>query len=636
MSITGNNSIYRNIITINSSSDGIVSDTKGDDLFYSNIITILQSGDIASGISLSGGSNTQVYNNNITRGGISILNSANISIYYNNITNNNSDDYGITLTGTSNSSVYNNIITTYNKNSPGIEMTFNVYNNTFYDNNITTKNISGSFGISMKQMSVNNTFYRNTISSLTVGIMINGSAPSSKRETRWNTFTNDTIVPCSTGCSDSYYDIILTANVTDITFLNVSFNKSRISIVPRDLSVPRETNNLTVQWYLQVNVTNSTNNVNISGAQVVINDSFATNIFNGTAENNGVIPTQIVTEFTMNGSTNSSKLFTTDSCVGIDNVNITCFAPFNISVNYTGYLPANVSFDINRSRLLNISLTIIPSGVANIDPTIMFDPGRSSTLAGTDPTEGGTTLVWFVFNVTDDDGQDDIDEEGTRFNITLGSIGFSQWRYNNTCINVSKIPSKNRVVFNCSVFMRYFDNNSAEWYLNATGKDLSSAKATNDSETFTYNELSGMSISVAYINWTDVNPGQNDQATASPLILNNTGNDDFDQINITASHLFSGTDYLGVGNFTINSTDQTAGKGMALNDTAQVILDGDSAFGINLTLKHGHTAANFDYNDLLIGARGNQSLYFWVDIPSDLVGTGKFNNTWNITVIDVP
>jgi len=282
---------------------------------------------------------------------------------------------------------------------------------------------------------------------------------------------------------------------------------------------------------------------------------------------------------------------------------------------------------------------IVELWITNIAPTIMFDPGESSTLAGTDPTEGETTLVWFVFNVTDDDGQDNINETATRFNLTLGSIGFSQWRYNGTCTNVSKIPSKNRVVFNCSIRMQYFDNNSDEWFLNATGKDKANSFTVNDSETFTYNELSGMSFSAAYINWTSVNLGQNDLATASPLILNNTGNDDFDQINITASHLFApspSTEFIGVGNFSVNFTNENAGKGLELNGTPQTILVPGAGHGTNLELLHGHTRAVDDYNDLLMGARGNQSLYFWVNVPSTLTSTGVFNNTWNITVNDLP
>src|SRR3989338_9188244 len=107
-----------------------------------------------------------------------------------------------------------------------------VFNNIIYDNNITTKNTTRSYGIYIIQNVNNNTFYRNTISSLTIGILINGSTPTAGEETRFNTFTNDTIVPCITGCAENYFDIVLTANATDITFTNVSFNKSRVAFVP--------------------------------------------------------------------------------------------------------------------------------------------------------------------------------------------------------------------------------------------------------------------------------------------------------------------------------------------------------------------------------------------------------------------
>jgi len=55
----------------------------------------------------------------------------------------------------------------------------------------------------------------------------------------------------------------------------------------------------------------------------------------------------------------------------------------------------------------------------------------------------------------------------------------------------------------------------------------------------------------------------------------------------------------------------------------------------NLTLPHGHTSAKTTYGDNAISAKGNQSLYFWVDIPSSGLSSQKYNNTWNISVIDL-
>jgi len=385
------NNIFSNII-ITSGFEGygmrIRTSSHFNDI-YSNVINT--SGILTHAFSIASSDNNDIYNNKINVTGVSSIGfellsgSENNNIYsnsiiatggaghgiwlitnsYNNVTNNsilitNVNGAGIRLSNTVfNNKISGNNITTTNSNTPGIYLRTNIYNNTFYDNNITTQHANKAYGIHLKDNVNNNTFFRNTISSLTVGILINGSGQESTEETRGNTFTNDTIISCTTGCADNYYDIILTSNVTDITFLNVSFNKSRISIVPRDLANPVEINNLTVQWYLDVNVTNSSDNNPIVGAQVIINDSTSFNIFDGNTDSTGGIPQQIVTEFTMNGSTNSNDFFAAkDTCVGFSTHNITCFSPYNISVNFTSYANVSLSFDINRSSFLNISMSI--------------------------------------------------------------------------------------------------------------------------------------------------------------------------------------------------------------------------------------------------------------------------------------
>jgi len=195
----------------------------------------------------------------------------------------------------------------------------NAYNNTIFDNNITTKNESGSYGIYLSDNINNNTFFRNRITSLAAGIVVSGQGQAASESTRFNTFTNDTIVPCSVGCSSSYLDVNITDDAQDTVFLNVSFNKSLVRIEEGG-------NNFKVNWFLDVDVTNSTNNTPIANAQVVINDSNNLNIFNGTTDATGGIATQIVTEFTANGSWTLGA--NSDTCTSFNtNPNITCFSP---------------------------------------------------------------------------------------------------------------------------------------------------------------------------------------------------------------------------------------------------------------------------------------------------------------------
>ena len=190
------------------------------------------------------------------------------------------------------------------------------------------------------------------------------------------------------------------------------------------------------------------------------------------------------------------------------------------------------------------------------------------------------------------------------------------------------------MIINCTVEMRYYDNAST-WTINVSVVDIDGEVGRNDTITFTYNPLSAMSFAVAWINFSSMTLGGSDQAAANPLILNNTGNDDFDQINITAAALI-GVDIsaqtIAAAQFAVNYTNENvpAGSGLPLSNSPQVIPGVDST--ANLTLMHGHSSAS----DIVISAKGNQSLWFWVDVPSSGLSAQKYNNTWNITVIDLP
>jgi len=330
------NYIYdNNIITHNNNARGVYLFSQIFNTFiYNNNITTLEI--LAGGILLTADSNS-VYNNIIRIGGTK---SDGIALFSNPDSNN----------------VYNNTITTNNTLSHGISLSANAFNNNIYDNNITTKNASGSFGIYIGKNAFDNNFSRNTISSLAAGIMINGSTATDTDLTKNNIFTNDTIITCNgASCADNYQDIVLTSNATDITFLNVSFNKSRVAFVPRDLTTPTEINNLTVKWFLDINVTDSSDDTALVGAQVVINDSNSLNLFNGTTDSTGSIPTQTITGYTQNGSAAFDDAV--DTCIGVDSHNVTCFTPHNISVNTTGFDPGDLSIDINRSKIKTISLS---------------------------------------------------------------------------------------------------------------------------------------------------------------------------------------------------------------------------------------------------------------------------------------
>ncbi|MBS3131201.1 hypothetical protein J4212_02095 [Candidatus Woesearchaeota archaeon] len=270
--------------------------------------------------------------------------------------------------------------------------------------------------------------------------------------------------------------------------------------------------------------------------------------------------------------------------------------------------------------------------ITNNNPDAVLDTNRSSMTF--DPSAGGTIRAFFIFNVTDTNGEDDVNEAGAYFNLTLGTAN-PQYRSNITCRNISKVPADNKVIFNCSVRLKYFDNASSNWVINFTVADNNGGTAKNDSRRFTYNTLSSLSFARSFINFSSLNLGQSNQQASAPLVLNNTGNDDFNQINISAATLFGvdvPSESIGSSSFTVNGTDNGAGNGMPLANGELTI----RALTGNLSLNHGHTSANTDYYDTVLSPRGNQSLYFWVDVPSSGISSQKYNNTWNITVINLP
>ena len=147
------------------------------------------------------------------------------------------------------------------------------------------------------------------------------------------------------------------------------------------------------------------------------------------------------------------------------------------------------------------------------------------------------------------------------------------------------------------------------------------------------------------MNFSDVNLGQQDVPAFPRLTVNNTGNDDFDRINITGSDLVGTTtsgESIAITNFQANTTNKTSsdsGKGEPLALTAitlrELVQSGTDTLD-NTTLLHGHTSAQTDYNDLVISGKGNQSVYIWIDVPTGGLSSQLYNATWNITVINVP
>ena len=298
--------------------------------------------------------------------------------------------------------------------------------------------------------------------------------------------------------------------------------------------------------------------------------------------------------------------------------------------------------------------------VANANPIIKLN---NISVGNIDPSAAGAVAVRISFNVTDTNGISDINASKAVVNLTLGGLD-GQFRANvskqdtefGTCYNHTQ-PGPGtevaRIIINCTVLLYFYDNAST-WNITATVEDVSGGSARNNSIQFTYNSLASFSIRSAHpgeganLNFTTLNIGASNQEAKAPIILNNSGNNDFDQINITAAALVGVSDNtktIAATTFEVNHTNAstidtpTNTRGLPLALTAVTIPARDQSAADkkeNLTLWHGpsSTGATAPYTGPTI-TNGNQTLIFWIDVPSSGITSQTYNNTWNITVIDI-
>ena len=274
------------------------------------------------------------------------------------------------------------------------------------------------------------------------------------------------------------------------------------------------------------------------------------------------------------------------------------------------YIPIVYAPSTSVSKTFMVFLTL-----GNANPFIIW-VNQSVTV---DPVDGSNVTVQFYFNVSDSNGAGTLNASSAKVEVKFNGMN----RTSAICNNVQN-ASSTVGVWNCSVQFAYFDNASASWTINASIRDNNNAQANNATGTFTYNTLSALSLKSTVVNFTSVNLGDsNVAATTNPFILNNTGNDNFDSINITAYELrgmtFT-TEILGVGNITVGANNTATGANVMINNTQVRI--------VNETLPHG---------DPSIGL-GNGSIWFFISVPSTGFSSQDFNATqaWTVRAWNEP
>src|SRR3989344_3356525 len=291
-------------------------------------------------------------------------------------------------------------------------------------------------------------------------------------------------------------DTIITVLDNIAPVVNTSLNKSLTNIFQNDII------------NFSANVTDS---AGLSFCQIIINQS-------------GPSALEYI-NVSLNGATSAQCYNVTEITLATNSV-----INFTIRVNDTS----------NNFRTNDTIVTVVSAATAPIVRLI------NATGFSVDPVSGTGAVVLITFNISDEQGVSNINASKSIVNLTLGTPGPSQFRYNisdkgtelETCGNHTETAgSTGYVIVNCTIRMRYFDNVSSNWVINVSVTDLDGLVGRNGTQIFTYNSLSSISLPHLFINFSSVFLGAANQPAFPHLVLNNTGNDDFDMINMTGADL---------------------------------------------------------------------------------------------------
>jgi hypothetical protein len=301
----------------------------------------------------------------------------------------------------------------------------------------------------------------------------------------------------------------------------------------------------------------------------------------------------------INNGTSPIGNSTTFNTVQVEN--ITCY--YRETQNYT---TSSETWWVNVTEAKNSAPTI--DWVEKIEPQT--------------PVDDSTRTISFLFNATDTDGESNLNDSTA--SAYFQSTGETT-RSNTPC--TPTVSSANTQQYNCTIDMWYFDK-ADTWTVNVTIRDNEEASSENSSTTFVYQTHTGMKISPTEINWgavglSDTNVGAEDD----PILINNTGNDNNLNINITGYNLQGEeikTQYIYAHNFSVKNESQgCSGTTMA------------NATSLNITsaiLQRGNHSLNYKN-----ATSGQEQIYFCLkglpqDISSQSYSSSAYGS-WEIRIL---
>ncbi len=248
---------------------------------------------------------------------------------------------------------------------------------------------------------------------------------------------------------------------------------------------------------------------------------------------------------------------------------------------------------------ITIPLAMLTSGAATDNFDTNVSVGNTAPVinwvndsVGLSPNEGSTRIIQIQMNVTDDNGVSDINTSDCYMNLTKSG---ETTRTSNICYSTSNTSNTQWIECNITI---YWYEKPGEWVITAYATDDAGSTDTNDTSNFTMGDADYIDVINASITFSG-SPGDANVGPSN-IIINNTGNQNYTGIDLTAQNLTgaSSSDNIGASQFTVNITDGS-GNGQSLSHNSAVSIT-------SAVLNRGP------------GASGEEELFFYVDIPSGI------------------
>ncbi len=216
---------------------------------------------------------------------------------------------------------------------------------------------------------------------------------------------------------------------------------------------------------------------------------------------------------------------------------------------------------------MNISWS---SGEANTAPQIVYVYNSTEMTDISDgPNEGPiATYVQLNFTAYDEQGFDNLDDSSVQVNFSLAG---ESSRVNSSCALLEDYDT-NYANYTCNVTMWWWDAPGV-WTINASISDTDGNDAFNDSTTFAVGSTTGFLANSTNVDWPSIGPGSVNIEALSPMLLNNTGNEEINvEVNSTNLTGESNSAYaLGASNFSVHTSPGCGGTQMFWHSYTTVV-----------------------------------------------------------------